>query len=236
MRDFLFNIVLAALPAAALIGWAIFRDRERPEPVGALLKAVAFGFIATLPAIFIEPFADLPSYRLPWPLDAAWRAFVVAALVEEGLKFALVRLWIFRSKAFDEVMDGIVYTMCVSLGFAFVENALYGYADRWILLLRAFTAVPMHAAASGLMGWRLGLARIDRDPVIARRHAAAGLAVAVLVHGLYDFAVFSGPAVAWAAPLVVAVAWFALLRRFRRARDLDRVRGLDRRSGEELVP
>lgn len=227
MSEFLLNLVLAALPAAALIAWVLLRDRARPEPPGAVLKAVAFGLLAAVPAIAIEPFVDLPSGSFPWPLDAAWRAFAVAALVEEGLKFALVRLWIFRSKNFDEAMDGIVYTMCVSLGFAFVENALYGYADRWILLVRAFTAVPMHAAAAGLMGWRLGLARLERDraPDLARHHAIAGLGVAVLVHGLYDFAVFAGPIGAWAAPLVVIAAWIALVRRIRRAVDLDRARG-----------
>jgi RsiW-degrading membrane proteinase PrsW (M82 family) len=230
MSDFLLNIVLAALPAAALLGWILLRDRARPEPAGAVLRAVAFGFLAAVPAIVIEPFVDLPSRLLPWPIDAAWRAFVVAALVEEGLKFALVRLWIFRSKSFDEAMDGIVYTMCVSLGFAFVENALYGYADRWILLVRAFTAVPMHAAAAGLMGWRLGLARVEREKSRARSHAAAGLGLAVLVHGLYDFAVFAGPAAAWAAPLVVVVAWIALSRRIRQAIDLDRARGVTRYS------
>lgn len=238
MSEFLLNLVLAAIPAAALIGWVLLRDRARPEPPGAVLKAVAFGLLAAIPAIVVEPFVDLPSEFFPRPLDAAWRAFAVAALVEEGLKFALVKLWIFRSKNFDEAMDGIVYTMCVSLGFAFVENALYGYADRWILLVRAFTAVPMHAAAAGLMGWRLGLARVerDRDPALARRHAFAGLGLAVLVHGLYDFAVFAGPASAWAAPLVVVAAWMALVRRIRQAIDLDRARGVTPGPGGDALP
>ncbi len=233
MSEFLLNLVLAALPAALLIGWILLRDRARPEPPGAVLKAVAFGFLASIPAILIEPIVDLPARVFPWPLDAAWRAFAVAALVEEGLKYALLRFWLFRAKSFDEAMDGIVYAMCVSLGFAFVENALYGYADRWILLVRAFTAVPMHAAAAGLMGWRLGLARVerDRDPVLAHRHALAGLGVAVLVHGLYDFAVFAGPISAWAAPLVVIAASLALGRRIRQAIDLDRARGVTPGSG-----
>ena len=71
MSEFLLNLVLAALPAAALIAWVLLRDRARPEPPGAVLKAVAFGLLAAVPAIAIEPFVDLPSGSFPWPLDAA---------------------------------------------------------------------------------------------------------------------------------------------------------------------
>ena len=39
------------------------------------------------------------------------------------------------------------------------------------ILIRAFTAVPMHAAASGLMGYRIGLAKmgakVAADPALA---------------------------------------------------------------------
>ena len=64
-------------------------------------------------------------------------------------------------KDFNEPMDGIVYGVCASLGFATLENFYYVYiiSDTFgtsamtLALVRAFSAVPAHAVFGIFMGY-----------------------------------------------------------------------------------
>ncbi|MBP7263332.1 MAG: PrsW family intramembrane metalloprotease [Spirochaetia bacterium] len=214
MTDFLVLFVGAALPALVLVLWFRVLDRKRPEPLGRVGWSVLLGFVAAAPAAFLGILASLPAAYMSGPVALVWLAFVTAALVEEGVKYLFLRIQLKRNPHFDEVMDGIVYAASVSLGFAFAENLLYGLADRGALVIRAFTAVPMHAAATGIMGYWLG--RAKREPEAAPAHARRGFLCAVLVHGLYDLFLFAGGA---AALLSMAVLVWAVYRVVALARD-----------------
>lgn len=211
----------AALPAAVLIALFVRADRARPEPVGLIGKSVLYGFIATIPAIVLEMAVDLPAARLSGLARAAWTAFVTAALVEEGVKYFFLSRYIVKKKAFDEVMDGIVYAACVSLGFAFAENLLYGLDGGWVLVFRAFTAVPMHASATGIMGYWIGLSKREPDAVRAAALKRRGFWSAVAIHGLYDFFLFAGAPLAFGSMAVLLIAGRALRGRMRAAKELD---------------
>jgi len=61
-------------------------------------------------------------------------------------------------KDFNEPIDGIVYGVTVSLGFATLENIYYvflvGYEDPLaVAYLRAFSAIPGHALDGVFMGY-----------------------------------------------------------------------------------
>lgn len=192
MFDLVILVAGAALPSIVLIVLFYRADRARPEPVGLIGKSVLFGFLATIPAIALELVVDMPAARLPGLLGVAWTAFVTAALVEEGVKYFFLKRYLLTNPAFDEVMDGIVYAACVSLGFAFAENLLYGASGGLVLVFRAFTAVPMHAAATGIMGFWLGMSKRSADPAEAAAMRRKGFLTAWAIHGLYDFFVLSG--------------------------------------------
>lgn len=239
MLDLAYSVLLAVLPAAVLLAWFRHRDRARPEPVGLLGWSVLYGFAATVPAAALELLLLRFGPSGPRLLAAAFEAFVVAGLVEEGVKYFFVRRYLLGRPEFDERMDGIVYAACVSLGFAFAENILYGYTDRTILLFRAFTAVPMHAAVSGILGYWIGRAKLEGSRVEnrfvlgteldggrsgrlargtargteldseGRPRALRGLREAILFHGAYDFFLFTRSA--WAL-MAVPVLLAAILR------------------------
>jgi len=176
MFELLLALGLSALPAGGLLFYFYRRDKARPEPLGLIGKSVLFGFLAVAPAAGIEILLGsvLPPLRgLP---GALVEAFLVAGLVEESVKLFFVKRYLFRRPEFDERADGIVYAICVSLGFAFVEDFLYGYADLGVLLLRAFTAVPLHAVASGVMGYYVGIEKIEGRRHPAVRRTASSLA------------------------------------------------------------
>lgn len=52
-------------------------------------------------------------------------SFFGAAILEESAKLFMLWLLLRKNKYFGERVDGIVYAVCVSLGFAALENVMY---------------------------------------------------------------------------------------------------------------
>lgn len=225
------SFLLAAAPALILLRYYYRQDRERPEPKGLVVRIFLFGIVATFVAVPFELlmslfqglFADFPL------LTALFKAFVVAALVEEYLKLTIVRLFAYRNRNFDEIMDGVVYTVVASLGFACMENILYVMGGTiGTALTRAVTAIPLHATASGLMGYYIGRAKFADSPRRERALINKGLRIAIFVHGTYDFLLFSVPVLgSWPLiglfPLLIGT-FFILRSRIRIAVEEDRRR------------
>ncbi len=114
-------------------------------------------------------------------------AFLCAAVPEETLK--LIALWLVlrRNPYFDEHFDGIVYAVCVSLGFAAVENVGYvlNHEEAWVsvAVTRALMAVPGHYAFAVFMGYYYSMYHFVRHDTTT---AISILLVPVLAHGIYD--------------------------------------------------
>lgn len=58
-------------------------------------------------------------------LGSVSTAFFGAAIPEEIAKFFMLWLLLRKIRYFDEKMDGIVYAVCVSLGFEALENIFH---------------------------------------------------------------------------------------------------------------
>jgi RsiW-degrading membrane proteinase PrsW (M82 family) len=227
----LLALALAVIPALLLVRYYYRQDRARPEPKGLVVKVFLFGLLSALVAIPLELLVGqlqraFDPRSIAYPL---FKAFVLAGLVEEYLKLTVVRLTAYRTPAFDEVMDGVVYTVVAGLGFACLENVLYVLGGSLgTALVRAFTAVPLHAVSSGLMGYSLGRARFASSPGAAKALVTLGLLTAVGIHGLYDFLLFVSPLWgAWTSLLVVplvVVGFLALRGRIRAALAADQKR------------
>ena len=216
MTSLLMSLFFAALPALFILLYFRRLDRARPEPIGLISRSVLYGFLAVLPAAAIELAVGFVAPERSTLGSRLFYAFAVAGLVEETVKLYFIRRYILRRREFDERADGIVYAICVSMGFAFVENFLYGYRDAGVLFARAFSAVPGHALFSGIMGYYIGMSKIEADKP---RAWVRGLAWAVALHGLYDFFLFSGLPLA-VLPLLVA-GWLVLVRLFKKAARAD---------------
>ena len=121
-------------------------------------------------------------------VGSAVSAFAAAAIPEEFFGHQVLRKRVAPHKDFDEPMDGVVYGAVASLGFATIENFTVLF-DQGLgtALMRAFTAVPAHAAFGAIMGY-----------TFARRHFAGksnglfGPAVwlSILLHGVYNWMLF----------------------------------------------
>jgi len=190
------SLALAIIPALLIVIYFNRKDRAKPEPRGIIVKIFLLGILSIIPAIILELCVDqlkyfLNPYRILYPI---FKAFVTAALVEESLKLLIVRRFAFKRKCFDEVMDGIVYTVVAGMGFACLENVLYVFGKGITVgILRAFTSIPMHASVSVMMGYYLGLAKFSKTGKSRNSLIIKGFLLAVFFHGIYDLCIFAIP-------------------------------------------
>ena len=205
-------LVIALAPCLFLLWYFYHRDRYEPEPKKKILKIFIIGALMVLPAAVIEYvlIAGL-QYIASGIVSIFIMSFIIIAPVEELVKYITVRRWIYRSIEFNEVMDGIVYTVAASLGFATVENILYvlqhGIA---VGIARAFLAVPGHAFFGAIMGYYIGEAKFATIKQIKTRFFIRGLFLAIMIHGLYDFVIFISPVVGhWINLLIIPIFYFS---------------------------
>ncbi len=182
-----FLVALAVAPAL-IICFVIYRiDRYDKESHWQLIICFILGMLVTFPAMQIEAFGESFGLNQPGHLGKLiLLSFVVVGLTEELAKFMVLIGYAYPRRAFNEPLDGIVYSVMISMGFATLENIIY--ADRFGLettVLRAFTAVPAHAVFGVFMGYYVGLAKFSKANKI--KLILTGVVLAALVHGLYDF-------------------------------------------------
>lgn len=197
---------MAVAPAVLVLLYYYKQDKAKPEPKGLITKIFFLGFASIIPAIIIELILDAVAEAILFlPIIYFFiKSFIVAGLVEESLKLFVVKQFAYKDAHFDEVMDGVVYAVVASMGFACFENVLYVTGGGWTLaLLRAFTAVPLHAVASGIMGFYIGKAKFAQTKSDEKSLIFKGLLIAVIIHGAYDFFLFSMPILGDAVGLLV---------------------------------
>lgn len=219
-----FVAVSAVVPSLLLLWYFHRRDLHR-EPALALLLVFGGGILAVGPVLAvarpIDPWVAAISGPVAYGLASA---FLQAAVPEELFKFVVVR-FAARRGVFDEPMDGIVYGVTASLGFATFENVVYvtngGFA---VALTRALTAVPSHAFLGAIMGYFVGRAKFE--PARRRTLLIWALALPTLLHGLYDWPLLAATRVGgseagsrpWVlgllslAPALVVGEWIAAVR------------------------
>ncbi|WP_346858584.1 PrsW family glutamic-type intramembrane protease [uncultured Draconibacterium sp.] len=184
-------LILALAPVVIIAAYIYIRDKYEKEPIRLLLFALLAGGLTVIPVLFLETFLSSFTGLFYGLTAAAWKAFVVAAFSEELWKFIALYVLIWRSPEFNEKFDGIVYAVYVSLGFAAVENVMY-VMDGGLStgIARAITAVPAHAIFGITMGFYFGLAKFYQKEQASLKLKA--LAFPILLHGIYDFILFTG--------------------------------------------
>ena len=184
-------IALALLPAIILLYYTYQQDKMQREPVKMIVKGFFWGCLS----VFCSLFISMPSMRIglfPDEIHSFWDAFRTsffgAAIPEETAKLLCLFLFLRKNPYFDERMDGIVYAVCVGMGFAAFENIEYLVAagTDWVTtgIGRSLTAIPGHFGFAVLMGYYFSLNHFDKY-----RAPMAGLKMwlyPVLAHGLYD--------------------------------------------------
>ena len=153
-------LLATILPSILIILFFVYSDKFK-EPRSEIIKVFFYGILITIPAYFLNTFLSNFFYENTRVGEGLISSFLTAAPVEEGLKLFVLYYFVYKMKDFNEPVDGIVYGVTVSLGFATLENIYYVYllADYFdtssmsLALVRSFSAVPAHAVFGLFMGY-----------------------------------------------------------------------------------
>ena len=209
-------ILATILPSILIILFFVYSDKFK-EPRGEIIKVFIYGIIITIPAYFLNTYISDFFYVNTRVSENLISSFLTAAPVEEGLKLSVLYYLVYKMKDFNEPMDGIVYGVTVSLGFATLENFYYVYllADYFettsmsLAVLRSFSAVPAHAVFGIFMGYFfMKYAFIKKGD-----NLFFAFVIPFVLHGCYNLFVSSN---FYAAMLLIIISWIVALRMFSR--------------------
>lgn len=194
-------IVLGFIPSVVWL--LVFLKRDiHPEPRYLIIKTFLFGIIiAPLIVLFELIFNEgVEKLGIADLIGGVAAFFVWGAFVEEYMKYWVVKATVIHKPDFDEPADAMIYMITAALGFAAIENILVlfqlipngAYETMTIWALRFIGATLLHALASAIVGYFLGIAWFmggrHRKKIIA-----TGIVAASVFHMVFNFIIFLQP-------------------------------------------
>ncbi len=196
IKTYLFYI-FGLLPSVI---WLVFylRKDAHPESNKMIIKIFLFGAFIAFVAILLERgfrfLILLPKSQNI--LTQLLAIFIGGALIEEYLKYLVVKISVFRNSELDEPFDLLLYMIISALGFAALENILVlsnyhpilniGKAME-VMTIRFISATFLHALCSGLIGsfLILSLRQLKKRKLLV----FIGIGLATILHGLYNLSI-----------------------------------------------
>jgi len=194
--SYLFYILLGLTPS---IIWLLFYLRKdvHPEPKKMVLKIFFWGMLITVPVFLIEVGISGELAKLfPSILNQLLYWFIGIALVEEALKYLIVKDKVLKNPEFDEPVDIMLYMIIAALGFAALENIFVLLPGEKAFLFREAISITfirfigatfLHALCSGTVGYFLALSFFE--PKKRLKLIAEGLGIATILHGLFNISI-----------------------------------------------
>lgn len=175
-------IAISVLPVFLFLGALVLIDSYKLVGLRAVLLSVAAGIGAGLVSYGINVWL-----RPALEMDLVHYSRYVAPPIEETLKAAYV-IWLMSRNRIGFVVDAAILGFAVGTGFAMLENLYYLQDTRatvWTWFIRGFGTAVMHGGTTALFAM-VARALHSRTPSLRFTLLLPGLAVAVLVHSLYN--------------------------------------------------
>ena len=225
-----FFYILAAILPAIIILLYVFKQDAFPEPREIVIKTFIFGAAITIALdLFIGDFDRFSEKNLTGETYFFFDSFIRAAFLEEIFKMMMIVFYCTRKTAFDEPMDGLVYGVAASLGYAAWENIDYVlfYINEsgkivydpslYVAIVRAFSAVPLHALCGVMMGFLISQTLFEKKYNFYNLILA--LAVPVGIHGLWNYSISSeivSEQIAYITAFIIFLRSIYIFRNFKR--------------------
>lgn len=183
-----------------------------------MMGFLSIGMVLTTHELFsflFAPAIDLPFTFMGQPWDMFFvLSFFQVALLEEASKYLsfLIADKVRKNDNGGVLLDSPIGTMfycgIAALGFSFIENV--DYAIRYggdVLFIRSIVSMFIHFVSGLLMGYWVAAGRIapkmenrsllevllHKRPGLRKGiYTGIGISVAVFIHGLFDFSIFTG--------------------------------------------
>lgn len=191
------------MPSLVWLSYYLSKDAH-PEPKKMILKIFLWGVVITIPVFFVQIGLAYLVGKINFNTTAAsiiyW--FFIIALSEEFFKYLVIRIKVLNSPNLDEPLDIMLYMVITALGFAALENILYLFSPigqmsfdqlvfrtLTVIFVRFIGATFLHTLCSAVIGYAVAISLCDQKNRFLE--AGAGVVVAVLLHGLYDFSIMT---------------------------------------------
>ena len=185
---------LYAILPAIIIFFYVYKRDYFPEPPRIVFITLLLGAGISFPLMILIPFFEgfLETKNFGIETNHFYMSFIRAAFLEETLKFLIIIYYCLYLNEFNEPMDALVYSVAASIGFAVYENWEYVISGskvslafaKDVALIRAFSAVPLHALAGVFMGFFLIEAIFDKRN--KKIFLFLALFFPICLHGLYN--------------------------------------------------
>ena len=198
------TLILTILPSILILLFFYLSDKFK-EPRATILTIFSLGFLICLPAGILNSLSHDFFYDGSKYSENLTSSFLGPAWAEELLKFLILYLIVLKRNEFNEPMDGLVYGVVVSLGFATYENYTYVYEwaeqiakeesynfaelSYYVALGRSYSAIPMHGLNGAVMGYYFGMYAFTGK----KNFLILSLILPYLFHGFYNFLVWPYP-------------------------------------------
>ena len=194
----MFLLFLTIAPSFFILFYLVKSDRF-PEPTEKIIKTFLWGVVIIIPAAIANDLL-ISNWKLLKISNSVSHSFLSAGPIEEGLKFLILTSIISKYKDYDHPVDGIVYCVCLSQGFATLENIYYIYllygSSIEIAVLRAITAVPAHAMFGAIMGIFYSHHLLAKKKKDKKMFFVLSIIVPILLHSFYNYFMYTAPILA----------------------------------------
>ena len=192
----IYILILALLPVVCFLVWIYYKDKYEKEPVAKLVQYFFMGILVSILAIFMELYLSKFN-NLSGIESNIYTSFFVAAFTEEGVKSIILIPMLLGEKDFNEKLDGIIYSIILSLGFATVENIIYLMKERVDLSLglaitRGLISIPSHIMFAITMGYYISKYKFTKDNNKKIKYLFYAVIIPILLHGVFDFILMIG--------------------------------------------
>jgi RsiW-degrading membrane proteinase PrsW (M82 family) len=194
-------LLVSSLPVIAVYAW--FRIAKYNFSAVRFLFALLTGIAAFFPALILQDFSNF-TFSAGGRVQLFYHIFFRIAFTEEFSRLLMLSVFFIISNlivkqppadqtgdsalvntdkppTFNIIKKATATGLVAGLGFAILENSVYAALDTRVLLLRAVTAAPLHAACGSRIGSASVMFRTNPIQAIIR------LISATAIHGIYNF-------------------------------------------------
>ena len=174
-------------PVLAVLAIAIIWKKRGKDRYPGIIKSFVLGAVSiviTLIFMFIASKFGLDVFSNVRRI--IFYSFVVMGIGSELGKYLILRYSSFPKHSFNGPLDGIVYSIIISMGFAFMGNVLYFTLPYYteVDFLYAYTVVLGNLFFAVIMGFFVGMGKSRENKFV---DSMTGLFGASFFHALYNF-------------------------------------------------
>jgi protease PrsW len=168
-----------------------------PEPRELLLRTFGWGVLACVVAMVFE--YDLEQFGL---VSTSLWTLLCVSIIEEVVKYGAAAT-IIKHSDFDELIDGLVYATVAALGFAFLENIIYGYRFglQTTFLLRGVLTTLAHVLFAAPWGVAMAVKKFIGGKNLIRQ----SLLLSIVFHTAFNWLLLQQETQPWFLVLILVL-------------------------------